>query len=304
MGSPTFGKNVLEKLIEEFNVVLVVTKPDSYTKGGRVIIEQPVKILAKEKNIKIFQPENIKEDCSLMKQYDFDFIVTAAYGQFIPKAVLDLPKIETLNVHGSMLPKYRGGAPIQRAILNGDEYLGVSVMRTVSKMDAGCVYHQTLIKLNDDDTTETMMDKLSIEGAKDICDVIEKMYKDKDSVKGIEQDPNEVSFAYNITKDEELIDFNNDAYSIFNKVRAFNPNPVAKMQFGSNQYKIYKAKVAQDNSDALPGTILDNKKRLLIKCGTNAIEILSIQPSGKQIMDIQSFLNGYRSKFNVGEKIS
>ena len=124
MGSPLFGRNVLEKLIEEFNVVLVVSQPDSYTKGGRVVIEQPVKVLAKEHNIPVFQPIDIKTDYSVMLKYDFDYIVTAAYGQFIPRKVLELPRIKTLNVHGSNLPKYRGGAPIQRAILNGDSFLG------------------------------------------------------------------------------------------------------------------------------------------------------------------------------------
>ncbi len=303
MGSPLFGKNVLKKLIEEFNVVLVVTQPDSYTKGGKVVVEQPVKILAKENNIPIFQPSNIKTDYETIKNYDFDFIITAAYGQFIPQAVLDLPKIKILNVHGSLLPKYRGGAPIQRAIENGDEYLGVSIMETVLKMDAGDIYHQSLVKLEEDDNLDTMMNKLSIIGAIDVSDVIEKLYADKDSIKPIHQDESLVTFSKNILKEEEYIDFNNPAIKVFNKIRSLNSNPVAKLMFNDKVYKVYTSRVIIDNSDSLPGTILSNKKELIIKCLDNAISIMLIQPAGKNVMDISNFLNGYRNNFIVGEII-
>ena len=303
MGSPLFGKNVLKKLIEEFNVVLVVTQPDSYTKGGKVVVEQPVKILAKENNIPIFQPSNIKTDYETIKNYDFDFIITAAYGQFIPQAVLDLPKIKILNVHGSLLPKYRGGAPIQRAIENGDEYLGVSIMETVLKMDAGDIYHQSLVKLEEDDNLDTMMNKLSIIGAIDVSDVIEKLYADKDSIKPIHQDESLVTFSKNILKEEEYIDFSNPAIKVFNKIRSLNSNPVAKLMFNDKVYKVYTSRVIIDNSDSLPGTILSNKKELIIKCLDNAISIMLIQPAGKNVMDISNFLNGYRNNFIVGEII-
>ena len=303
MGSPLFGKNVLKKLIEEFNVVLVVTQPDSYTKGGKVVVEQPVKILAKENNIPMFQPSNIKTDYETIKNYDFDFIITAAYGQFIPQAVLDLPKIKILNVHGSLLPKYRGGAPIQRAIENGDEYLGVSIMETVLKMDAGDIYHQSLVKLEEDDNLDTMMNKLSIIGAIDVSDVIEKLYADKDSIKPIHQDESLVTFSKNILKEEEYIDFNNPAIKVFNKIRSLNSNPVAKLMFNDKVYKVYTSRVIIDNSDSLPGTILSNKKELIIKCLDNAISIMLIQPAGKNVMDISNFLNGYRNNFIVGEII-
>ena len=303
MGSPLFGRNVLEKLIEEFNVVLVVTQPDSYTKGGKVVIEQPVKILAKDKNIPIFQPVNIKNDYSELLKYEFDFIITAAYGQFIPQKVLDLPKIKVLNVHGSLLPKYRGGAPIQRAIENGDEYLGVSIMETVLKMDAGCIYHQSLVKLEDDDTLDTMMNKLSIKGAIDVCEVITKLYESKDSIKGIPQDESLVTFSKNILKEEEYIDFRQPAVKVFNKIRSLNSNPIAKLKYNDKEYKVYSSKVVLDETNALPGTILSNKKELLIKCIDNAISILSIQPPSKNVMDIKSFLNGYRNNFQINEII-
>lgn len=304
MGSPLFGRNVLEKLIEEFNVVLVVTQPDSYTNGGRKIIEQPVKILSKEKNIPVFQPTNIKDDYQELTKYDFDFIITAAYGQFIPKVVLNMPKIKVLNVHGSNLPKYRGGAPIQRAIMNGDEYLGVSIMETVVKMDAGDIYHKSLIKLEDDDNLDSMMDKLSKRGALDIIPVIESLYNDKNSIVPIKQEESEVTYSYNIKKEEEYLNFNYDATKLFNLIRALNSNPVAKLKYKDKEYKIYSSKVVEcSNDDIIPGTIIDNKKALIIKCKTNALSILTIQPPSKTIMDIKSFLNGYRNSFNIDDKI-
>ena len=296
MGSPLFGRNVLEKLIEEYTVVLVVTQPDSYTKGGRVVIEQPVKLLAKECNIPIFQPTNIKEDYKMMEKYDFDFLVTAAYGQFIPKVVLNLPKKLTLNVHGSLLPKYRGGAPIQRAIENGDEYLGVTIMETILKMDAGNIYKQTKIKLEADDTYGSMINKLSIQGAHDLIEVINSI----DNIVPIKQDISNVSFAYNIQKEEEYLDFSNSAISVYNKIRAFNPNPLCHFSLDNQLYKVYSSRVLFDNSLNLPGTIIDNTKSLIIKCNDNALEILEIQPSGKQKMNIKDFLNGYRNRFKIG----
>ena len=303
MGSPLFGKIVLEKLIENFNVVLVVTQPDSSSNGGRRIIEQPVKILAKERNIPIFQPVNIKEDYSMMAEYDFDFIVTAAYGQFIPLDVLHLPKKLTLNVHGSLLPKYRGGAPIQRAIENGDEYLGVSIMRTILKMDAGVIYKQSKIKLEDDDNYQTMLIKLANKGALDLIEVIEKMYSNMDSITPIHQDISQVTFASNIQKNEEILRFSETATTLFNRIRAFNPNPLTYFTYNNQTYKVYSSTVVIDDSNILPGTIIDNKKSLIIKCQENALKILEIQPAGKQKMDITSFLNGYRNKFEIGSII-
>ena len=303
MGSPLFGKIVLEKLIENFNVVLVVTQPDSSSNGGRRIIEQPVKILAKERNIPIFQPINIKEDYSMMAEYDFDFIVTAAYGQFIPLDVLHLPKKLTLNVHGSLLPKYRGGAPIQRAIENGDEYLGVSIMRTILKMDAGVIYKQSKIKLEDDDNYQTMLIKLANKGALDLIEVIEKMYSNMDSITPIHQDISQVTFASNIQKNEEILRFSETATTLFNRIRAFNPNPLTYFTYNNQTYKVYSSTVVIDDSNTHPGTIIDNKKSLIIKCQENALKILEIQPAGKQKMDITSFLNGYRNKFEIGSII-
>lgn len=302
MGSPKFGRIVLEKLDELYNVVLVVTQPDSTSNGGRKVNIPEVKKYAIEHNIECFQSENIKLDHSRMEEVEFDFLITAAYGQFIPKSVLSLPKIKVLNVHGSELPKYRGGAPIERAIENGEEYLGVSIMETISKMDAGVVYKTSLIKNEIDDNYGTMSDKLAYKGREDLVEIIDKMYLDKDIPYTI-QNEDEVTFAPNITKEEQLLDFNNEAIILFNKIRAFNPSPICYFVHDGIKYKVYSSKVISDNSDNEVGIIINNDKELVIKCKNSALSINEIQKEGKSTTDIKSFLNGNKNLFIKGSKI-
>ena len=302
MGTPHFGKNVLEKLNSEYNVVLVVTQPDKRGKRGD-LIESEVKKYAIENNLKVFQPESIKDDYKKLEEYNLDFIITAAYGQFLPLNLLHIPKYPVLNVHGSLLPKYRGGAPIQRAIENGDEYLGVSIMRTILKMDAGPIYKQSLVKLEDTDTTESMMDKLSLKGRDDLCEIIDKMYV-SDNLDKIIQDEALATYSYNISKEEELLDFNNDATDLFNKIRAFYPDPLTYFKKDGINYKVYSSLVIKDDSNREPGEIIDNNKKLIIKCKKNALFIKEIQSPGKNRMDSLSFLNGKRNAFKLSDKVN
>lgn len=300
MGTPRFGEIVLQKLIEDYTVVLVVTQPDKPGKRGKGLVEPPVKILAEKNGIPVFQPDSIKTDFSKMTEYSFDFLITAAYGQFIPLDVLHLPKIMTLNVHGSLLPKYRGGAPIQRAIENGDKYLGVSIMRTIMKMDAGVVYKQEKVECGPLDTFGTMSEKLANTGSRLLLEVIEDMYGGL-PISQTHQDVNEVTFAYNIEKEEEKLDFSEEAVKLVNKIRAFNPSPLTYFIKDNVSYKVYEAYVAMGM--AKPGEILANDKELLIGAGKDLIGINIIQAPGKKPMDIQSFLNGNRMSFKVGDKV-
>ena len=302
MGTPHFGCNVLEKLNEEYNVVLVVTQPDKKGKRGE-LIESEVKKYAKDNNLELFQPESIKDEYMKLEEYNIDFIITAAYGQFLPLNLLHIPRFLVLNVHGSALPKYRGGAPIQRAIENGDEYLGVSVMRTILKMDAGSIYKQSTIKLEDSDTTESMMDKLSLQGREDVCEIIDKLYAGED-LKPIKQDESLVTYSPNISKEEELLDFNEDARVLFNKIRAFYPDPLTYFKKDGANYKVYSSEVVKDNSDKRPGEIIENGKKLIIKCKNDALFIKEIQPQGKNRMDSLSFLNGKRNQFKLGDIVN
>ena len=302
MGTPEFGRNVLKKLIENYTVVLVVTQPDKKGKRGSELLFSPVKQLALSYNLPIFQPEDIRNDFEKMKEYDFDFLVTAAYGQFIPLDVLHLAHFITLNVHGSLLPKYRGGAPIQRAIEAGDKYLGVTIMRTILKMDAGVMFKQSQVLLEDDDTFGTVIDKLSKKGAEDLIEIIDRFYKGEE-IEGIHQNVDEISFAYNIKKEECLLDFNCDAKVLHNKVRAFNPNPLTFFNYKGESYKVYKTEVIEIDDDKASGTIIENNKSLVIKCEKNALSIKEIQAPGKKVMDISAFLNGKQDLFKIGEII-
>ena len=299
MGTPHFGVNVLEKLAQEYAVSLVVTKRDSLTKKGK-LIESDVKLYSANNGLKFIQPEDVNslDVIELIKSLNIDFIVTASFGEFLKLDTLHSAKFGVINVHGSLLPKYRGAAPIQRAIEAGDEYLGVSIMKTILKMDAGYIYSQGKIKLEDDDTTESMMDKLSILGAELICPVIDKLYNGE-SIEVIHQNKDEVTYASMISPDESLIDFNDAATNIFNKIRAFYPEPITHFVKDGTIYKVFKSSVIKDNSDKAPGTIIQNEKALVIKCAKDALSILDIQPESKKRMDIKSFLNGRKELFKV-----
>lgn len=301
MGTPVFGEIVLEKLINEFSVVLVVTQPDKRGKRGNSLTFSPVKELALKHNIPIFQPESIKEDNELIMNISCDFIVTAAYGQFIPNKILKHPLYKTLNVHGSLLPKYRGGAPIQRAIMDGDKVLGVSIMETVLKMDSGNIYTQNEVLLNDDDTTSSMMEKLALIGSNSLVTVINNIVSD--NIESIPQDEALATYSPNIEKSEEIIDFNKDATIIHNQIRALYDNPIARFNHNSVIYKVYRSKVIENDNDIEAGTIISNDKELIIKCGVNAISILKIQSPGKNVLDIEDFLNGKRKEFKLMDRV-
>ena len=300
MGTPEFALNVLEMLNDEYTVTLVVTQPDR--RGKRKIEESPVKKYAISRNLSLIQPEHIKEAFDEISKYEFDFLVTAAYGQIIPLSIIHLAKIRALNVHGSLLPKGRGGAPIQRAIMDGEEYTGVSIMRVVQKMDAGCVYAKRKIKIEDSDTTDSLMEKLSEIGSRELKEVIDMMYS-KEEIHPLIQNEDEVTFTPVIKKEEELIDFSWSARKVFDRIRALYSDPLAKFVHDGITYTIYSSEVVEYKGSEKPGTIIDSSKKLIIKCGDMAISILEIQSPGKKRMNISDFLNGSRRLFEKGTLI-
>lgn len=301
MGTPHFGRVVLEKLNNEFDVVLVVTQTDSINKRGKILVPE-VKTYALENGLSILQSEKIKNDLDKLKEYEFDFIVTAAYGQFLPQSIIDLPKYKILNVHGSYLPSYRGSSPIQRAILNDERFIGVSIIETVKKMDAGDIYDRIKIPMEDSFNTKLMMDKLSNIGADMVINVINKIYNNE-PINVIKQNEDEVTIAPLIEKSEELLDFSENSRYLFNKIRAFYDDPATYFIKDDTLYKVFQSESVDYKGDEINGTILSNNKELLIKCGKGALSIKEIQPSGKKRMDILSFLNGYKDKFKIGDVI-
>ncbi|MFI3330078.1 MAG: methionyl-tRNA formyltransferase [bacterium] len=290
MGTPEFSAPILQSLIDKYEVVLVITQPDKVVGRKKEIVFSPVKETALKNNIEVFQPVNIKEDVDYVNSFNADLLVTAAYGQIIPTAILHHPNHKSINVHASLLPKLRGGAPIHKSIIEGHEKTGVTIMYMEKKMDSGDILAQAELPILDTDNTTILFEKLSVIGNDLLLETIPKLIDNK--ITPIKQNDEEVTFAYNIKHEEQFINWNKTSREIFNLVRGLTLNPGALTNYNNNLIKIKEVKIAEDNSNANPGTIIDLNKKILIKTTDGAIEIKELQLSGKKMMDSKSFLNG------------
>lgn len=239
MGTPDFSVPVLEGLIENYEVVLVVTQPDGKVGRKQILTPPPVKVKATEKNIEVFQPSNIKQDFQKILDKKPDLIVTCAYGQIIPKELLDFPKYKCINVHASLLPKLRGGAPIHKAIIDNYPRTGITIMYMVEKMDAGDIISQKDTIIKQEENVESLHDRLSLMGKELLLDTIPKIIAG--DIQTIPQNEEEVTYAWNITREEEKIDFNDYAIHIYNKIRGLSPTPGAYTTLDGKVVKIYNA---------------------------------------------------------------
>lgn len=297
MGTPSFSVPILNALNDKYEVVAVVTQPDKEVGRHRVLTPSPVKAYAASHGLKVFQPVQIKEEYDNLIALNADLIVTAAYGQFVGVKLLHSPKYKSINCHASLLPKYRGGAPIHEAIKNGEEYTGVSIMYMEKKMDAGDVLATVKVKIEDNDNCGTMFEKLSLAATDLLMDTIPLLIEGK--IKPVPQDESLATFAYNVTNEEKILDFTKDARSVFNHIRAYNPSPIAYMELKGEQIKIYDSVVIDEATNKEPGTILlHHKNRLMIACGNNTVlELLEVQPTGKKRMSARDFINGGLRKY-------
>lgn len=292
MGTPNFSVPILEALIENYDVVGVVTQPDKEVGRKKVLTPSPVKQVALSHNIRVFQPQNIRKECqSIMDLYP-DLIVTAAYGQIVGTKLLNCPKYRSINVHGSLLPKYRGGAPIQRSILNGDTKTGITIMYMEKAMDAGDILNQREIAILDDDNNETLFNKMSILGRDLLLETIPLLVENK--IKPIKQNEELVSYAYNIEPCDEILNFEQDARAVFNHIRALSPQPGAYFILNNEKIKIFNSFVTSLNHNEKPGTIINvSKKGFMIACGNHTVlDILEVQQTGKKRMQARDFVNG------------
>ena len=297
MGTPEFSVPILNALHQNYEVVAVVTQPDKEVGRHRVLTPSPVKKYAVEHNLPVYQPEKIKEEYDNLINLNADLIVTAAYGQFVGVKLLHSPKYKAINCHASLLPKYRGGAPIHQAIKDGCLYTGVSIMYMEKKMDAGDVLATVKVKIEDTDNCGTMFEKLSYAGRDLLMETIPLIVEGK--INPVPQDESKVSFAYNITNEEKLLDFNKTAREVFNHIRAYNPSPIAYMELKGDQIKVYDSVVVDEVTSSAPGTILMHRKnRLLIACKDGTVlELLTVQPAGKKVMSAKEFINGGLRKY-------
>lgn len=287
MGTPEFAVPVLRSLIENTNVKLVVTQPDAYVGRKKVLMPSPVKQVALDNNIEVFTPDRIKENYDRVIEVNPDIIITCAYGQIIPKVLLDLPKYKCVNVHASLLPKYRGGAPIHASIINGDEYTGITIMYMAEGMDDGNIIKQEKIKINNEDNINTLSDKLSDLGSKLLMETLPSIIDG--SCQSIEQNENEVSFAYIIKRKDELIDFDSNYKDIYNKVRALYNRSYFIMN--GTEYKVIKVRYEKNIGKI---GVINNlyKDGIGIGCKDGEVVITEFIPSGKKQMLVSSFLNG------------
>ena len=290
MGTPEFAVPILDTLIKNTEVVLVVTQPDKYVGRKKVLTYSPIKVKTLENNIPVFQPMKIREDYEEIKKYQPDLIVTCAYGQIVPKEVLDIPRLGCINVHASLLPKYRGGAPIHYAIMNGDEKTGITIMYMDEGMDTGDMIESKSIPIFDDDNLLTLSNKLSDLGASLLEEVLPIIIDGTN--KRIKQDSSLATYAYTIKREDEHLDFHQSAKKVDAKVRAFNPEPLANMILNGEEIKIIEGYIGDDaKMDA--GCICDLKKDAIgIACSDQIYYVTKLKPFGKKEMRALDYLNG------------
>lgn len=291
MGTPDFSVPVLQGLIDNYDVVGVVTQPDKEVGRHKEVLYSPIKKLAIENNIKVLQPEKVKEDYQGILDLNPDIIITCAYGQIIPEEILNFPKYKCINVHASLLPRLRGGAPIHRAIINGDKKTGITIMYMGISMDSGDIISQEEIEIDDDMNVGILHDKLSIMGR----DLLLKTLPDiiSGNVSPIKQDESLVTFGKVIKRKDELLDFSDTTDNVYNKIRGLSPNPGAYSLLDGKIVKIYKARKGKNLSKMIPGTIVNlYKDGIAVKTFDGEIIIEELKVEGKKKMMASSFLNG------------
>lgn len=307
MGTTDFSTIILEKLIKHHQVSLVVTQPDRPFGRKQLLKASPVKELAIKHNIEVFQPEKIKSDYQRVLDHSPDCIVVAAFGQMIPKIILDYPKYKSINVHASLLPKYRGGSPMHTAIKNGDKETGITIMYMAPKMDAGSLILQKSLPIEYSDTVGDLEKKLAVLGADLLIETLDLVEQNK--VVAIPQNEEQVTFAWNIKPEEELLDFNRKSIDIYNHVRAFNPWPTAHLIIDSLKIKVFDIAVVNELLNQYeqfqPGQVVDViKGNVYIRTLDGVIMIQKIQPAGKNVMLMKEFMNGTgKSIFYVGKLV-
>ena len=291
-GTPKFAEIILGGLLEKgFDVVGVVCQNDKPAGRGNKIQTPHIVEFAREHSIFTYQFEKLLLHIDDFKKIDYDIAVTASYGKFLPKKLLDLHPC--INVHPSMLPKYRGATPIQTALLNGDKMTGVSIMETGVGMDDGDIFVQKEVEILSEDDYSSLMPKLALVGLELLAQTLKDI--ENGTAKKTPQDEKNATFVKLIQKEDAFLDFSKSAESEVNKVRAFCEDPVAFFFLGEDRIKVYKAKVADDFEGEI-GQVIPNKKRFLIKTSNGVFEILKCQMQGGKVLDAKSFLNGYRFK--------
>ena len=302
MGTPEFAVNPLKELDENYDVIMVVTQPDKEVGRKKEIRYSEVKKYALEHDIEVFQPEKIRTDYQRIIDANPDVIITCAYGQIIPKELLEFPKYKCINIHASLLPKLRGGAPIHWSIINGDSKTGITIMYMNEKMDEGDILYQEEVEILDTDNVETLHDKLSNLGSKMIIDFIPRL--ETGDFTPVKQNNEEATYGYNVTREDEHIDFNKTSREIFNQIRGLNPWPVAYTTLDGKVFKVYSSKISNSKVTGSVGEITNiYSDGIGVKTNDGEIIITEIKEEGKNRILVKDYLNGIHDKDSLLHKI-
>ncbi|MEQ2526435.1 methionyl-tRNA formyltransferase [Bacillaceae bacterium CLA-AA-H227] len=304
MGTPDFSVPVLQQIITDgYEVIGVVTQPDRPVGRKKVLTPPPVKVEAEKHGIPVFQPEKIRvqEELDKILALNPDLIVTAAFGQILPKALLDAPKLGCINVHASLLPELRGGAPMHYSIIQGKDKTGITIMYMVEKLDAGDMLTQVVVPITETDTVGTLHDKLSVAGAKLLSETLPKLLNGE--LKGTPQREEDATFAYTIKREQEKIDWTKTGEAIYNHVRGMNPWPVAYTTHDGAVMKVWWTEKVKGSAQKAPGEIIALEEDGFVVATGNetAVKIIELQPSGKKRMKASDFLRG--AKLAVGDRL-
>ncbi len=302
MGTPDFAVPILEGLIEEYEVVGVVSQPDKKVGRKQILTPTPVKKVALEHQILVLQPHNIRQEYQEILNLKPDIIITCAYGQIVPKELLQNPVLGCINVHASLLPKLRGGAPIHKAIINGDSKTGITIMYMEEKLDCGDIIASKETQISMEDNLERLHNRLSIIGKELLLDTLPSIFNQTNQ--RIKQDEKVATYAFNITHEDEHIDFSKTKLEIFNQVRGLNPIPGAYCLFNQEVLKIYNTDLSSEKKELEKsvGEITHIYKHGIgVKVGDGELIITEVKPFGKRRMLMKDYLNGVKKEELLGK---
>ncbi|ANZ94165.1 methionyl-tRNA formyltransferase [Brochothrix thermosphacta] len=306
MGTPDFAVPVLQKLIADpsISIEAVVTQPDRKVGRKHILTPTPVKKAAVAADLNVLQPEKLRtsEELETLINMDVDLLITAAYGQILPNSLLEAPRLGAINVHASLLPKLRGGAPIHYALIEGHKEAGVTIMYMAEKLDAGDMLSQSAIPIEEEDNVGTLFEKLSIVGADLLVETLPAILDG--SIVAVPQNEAEVTFARNISREQERIDWNKSARAIFNHVRGMNPFPSSFTTFEGGNWKIWEVVESFEETTAPAGTIVSVDQTIRVAAGDGkTVDIKVFQPAGKQRMTTSDYLRGSGKNLEAGKRL-
>lgn len=305
-GTPDFAARHLDALLAaNYNVVGVFTQPDRPAGRGKKLMPSPVKVVAQEHGLPVFQPASLRpaENQQLIADLNADIMVVVAYGLILPKAVLEMPRLGCINVHGSLLPRWRGAAPIQRSLWAGDDETGVTIMQMDVGLDTGDMLYKLACPITPDDTSASLYDKLAELGPQGLIETLQLLASGK--ARPEVQDESQVTYAEKLSKEEALLDWSLSAAQLERCIRAFNPWPMSYFMMDGQPVKVWKASVLEAATNAAPGTILEaDKQGIQVATAQGVLNIEELQPAGKKAMKAQDLLNSRKAFFAPGNRLA